>query len=78
MLENLSLFDNNIHGQVPINIEKLQNLSIMNISYNNFNGFVSKKLAAKDAMSMTMINDKGIAVTLNVHSDKDKALASEE
>ena len=77
-LENLSLFDNNMKGQVPINIEKLQNLAVLNISYNNFNGFVTKKLATKDVMSMTMINDKGVAVTLNVHSDKDKAVASEE
>jgi len=50
----------------------------MNISYNNFNGLVSKKLAKKDVMNMTMVNEQGVATTLKVNTDKNSGLASEE
>jgi hypothetical protein len=42
--ENLSLFDNKMNGQVPLELEKLNNLKEMNISYNMFNGLISRNL----------------------------------
>jgi Leucine-rich repeat (LRR) protein len=75
-LENLSLFDNNLEGQVPFELEKLNNLKEMNISYNMFSGLVSRNLATLDTLNMTMINDKGVAVLLDVTIDKNKAFAS--
>jgi hypothetical protein len=42
--ENLSLFDNKMNGQVPFRAEKLDNLKEMNISYNMFNGLISRNL----------------------------------
>jgi len=50
----------------------------MNISYNNFNGVVSSKLAKKDVMNMTMVDQYGVATTLKVDMEKDKAVAEEE
>jgi UDP-galactopyranose mutase len=76
-LENLSLFENNMDGQVPFDLEKLNNLKEMNISYNMFSGLVSRNLSQLDTLNMTMINDKGVAVVLPVR-DKNSALASEE
>jgi Leucine-rich repeat (LRR) protein len=76
-LENLSLFDNNLEGQVPLEIEKLRNLKEMNISYNMFSGLVSKNLASLDTLNMTMLNDKGVAIVLEVAKDN-TAIASED
>jgi hypothetical protein len=42
MLENLSLFENQMEGQVPFDLEKLNNLKEMNISYNKFSGLISR------------------------------------
>jgi hypothetical protein len=42
MLENLSLFENQMEGQVPLCLEKLNNLKEMNISYNKFSGLISR------------------------------------
>jgi hypothetical protein len=47
--ENLSLFDNKMNGQVPSELEKLDNLKEMNISY-MFNG-LSRNLAILDALN---------------------------
>ena len=78
VLEQLSLFDNKMNGQVPFDIEKMNNLKEMNISYNQFSGLVSKDMAKLDVLNMTMINEKGLAVALRVKADKNSALASEE
>ena len=64
-------------GQVPFDLEKLNNLKEMNISYNMFSGLVSKNLAQLDTLNMTMINDKGLAVNLTV-VDKNSAYANED
>ena len=77
-LENFSLFDNEMNGSVPFELEKLNNLKEMNISYNKFRGFVSKDLAILDTLNMTMLNDEGIAVLLNVKADRSTAIASED
>jgi hypothetical protein len=39
-------------------LEKLNNLKEMNISYNKFSGLISRKLAVLDTLNMTMLNDK--------------------
>ena len=77
-LENLSLFDNKMNGQVPLELEKLDNLKEMNISYNMFKGFISRNLAILDTLNMTMLNDKGIAVLLEVSTSKNTAIASDD
>jgi hypothetical protein len=48
---------NKLDGQVPFDLEKLNNLKEMN-SYNMFSGLVSRKLAVLDTLNMTMVNDK--------------------
>jgi hypothetical protein len=78
MLENLSLFENQMEGQVLFDLEKLNNLKEMNISYNKFSGLISRKLAVLDTLNMTMLNDKGMAVLLNVAMDIERPLVSEE
>ena len=65
-------------GQVPFDLEKLNNLKEMNISYNMFSGLVSKNLAQLDTLNMTMINNEGFAVALQVKVDKNSALANED
>ena len=77
-LQQLSLFDNRMNGQVPFDIAKLNNLKEMNISYNQFSGFVSKDLAKLDVLNMTMVNDKGVAQALKVTVNKNTAIVSEE
>ena len=67
-----------MQGQVPFDLEKLNKLKEMNISYNRFSGLVSKDLAKLDVLNMTMINNEGVATTLKVVMDKDKAFASED
>jgi hypothetical protein len=67
-----------MNGQVPFELEKLNNLKEMNISYNQFNGLVSKSLSKLDILNMTMINEKGVAVMLDVEMDKNTAIVSEE
>ena len=65
-------------GTVPFDLEKLKNLKEMNISYNMFNGFVSRNLAKLDTLNMTMINEQGVATTLKVSIDKNSAYAADE
>jgi hypothetical protein len=77
-LENLSLFDNKMIGQVPFELENLNNLKEMNISYNKFNGLVSKDLAVLDTLNMTMLNEQGITVLLSVSTDRNSAIVSED
>jgi hypothetical protein len=77
-LENLSLFENKMDGQVPFDLEKLHNLKEMNISYNMFNGLVSRNLAKLDTLNMTMINEQGVATTLKISIDKNSAYAADE
>jgi len=43
-----------------------------------FSGLVSRNLAKLDVLNMTMINDKGLAVALNVALDRSTAIASED
>ena len=77
-LENLSLFDNKMIGFVPMELERLNNLKEMNISFNKFYGFVSKDLAVLDTLNMTMLNDEGLGILLNVKADRNTAIASED
>ena len=77
-METLSLFENKMDGQVPFDLEKLKNLKEMNISYNMFNGFVTKNLAKLDTLNMTMVNEQGVATTLKVNIDKNSAFAADE
>jgi Leucine-rich repeat (LRR) protein len=78
-LVNLSLFDNNFKGQLPVvDLEKIITLKEMNISYNNFNGMVSERLAKKDILRLTMVNEQGVASSLKINMEKDKAIATEE
>ena len=77
-LENLSLFENNLDGQVPFDLEKLRNLKEMNISYNKFNGLVSRHLAQLDMLNMTMINEQGVATALKVDLNRNSAIAADE
>jgi hypothetical protein len=76
-LENLGLFENNLDGQVPFDLEKISGLKELNLSYNKFNGLVSRQLAQLDTMHMTMINDEGVATTLQVDKGN-SAIATEE
>jgi hypothetical protein len=50
----------------------------MNISYNQFSGLTSRRLAVLDTLNMTMVNDKGVAVLLDVAMDIDRPLVSED
>jgi hypothetical protein len=43
-----------------------------------FNGLISRNLAVLDTLNMTMINDKGVAVLLEVSTSKNTAIASED
>ena len=65
-------------GQIPFDLEKLGKLKEMNISYNMFNGLVSKNLSKLDALNMTMVNEQGVATTLKVNADKNSAFAADE
>jgi hypothetical protein len=65
-------------GQVPFDLEKLNHLKEMNISYNKFNGLVSKNLSKLDTLNMTMINEQGLATTLQVDMTKNTAIATDE
>jgi len=56
----------------------INTLKEINISYNMFSGLVSRNLAKLDVLNMTMINDKGLAVALNVALDRSTAIASED
>ncbi len=58
-LKNFSLFDNSFEGEIPAGIEKLRNLSEMNLSYNKFKGSVSKELILMDSLNMTMFDENG-------------------
>lgn len=77
-LENLSLFDNKMDGQVPFELENLNNLKEMNISYNRFKGLVSKDLAVLDTLNMTMLNEQGMIVLLDVATNRNSAIVSED
>ena len=72
------MFENKFEGQVPFELEKLNQLKEMNISYNMFSGLTSRKLAVLDTLNMTMFNDKGMAVLLGVTMEFQRPLVSEE
>ena len=61
-------------------LEKIKNLREMNLSYNRFSGAVSKHLADLDKMHLTMVNDQGTAVALEVKPSlkSNTAIAEEE
>jgi hypothetical protein len=65
-------------GQVPFELENLNNLKEMNISYNKFKGLVSKNLAVLDTLNMTMLNEQGITVLLDVTTNRNSAIVSED
>ena len=72
------MFENNLDGQVPFDLEKLSNLKEMNISYNMFSGLVSRKLAVLDTLNLTMVNDRGVAVLMDVKMEIERPLVSED
>jgi hypothetical protein len=59
-------------------LENLSNLKEMNISYNMFSGLTSRRLAMLDTLNMTMLNDEGIAVLMNVSMEVERPLVSED
>ena len=67
-----------MNGTVPLELERLKNLKEMNLSYNKFEGFVSRDLAILDTFNMTMLNDEGLAVLLDVKVERNTAIASED
>ena len=66
-LENLSLFDNKMTGGIPAELETMSHLKEMNLSYNCFSGRVSKQLIALDALNMTMLDENGAVILLDVN-----------
>jgi hypothetical protein len=50
----------------------------MNISYNMFSGLVSRKLAVLDTLNLTMFNDRGVAVLMDINIDIERPLVSED
>jgi Leucine-rich repeat (LRR) protein len=71
-LKVLLLNSNYITGTLSPSISKLLQLQM-------FDGLVTKEMSKLDLLSMTMINDKGVAVALkNIELNKNSALASEE
>ncbi|MBF6608951.1 MAG: Two component regulator three Y domain protein, partial [Flavobacterium sp.] len=71
-------FENELQGQVPFDLERLENLRELNISYNRFGGAVSKRLAEKDVLKMTMVNQYGMAAMLPIEIKNNTAIAVEE
>ena len=61
-LETLRLFDNELKGLIPKELETLKKLRELNISYNQFNEPISKNLVDKDALNLTMLTSKGKVV----------------
>ena len=59
LLISLNLFENKMDGQIPFDLEKLGNLKEMNISYNMFNGLVSKNLSKLDKSFEDFISFNG-------------------
>jgi hypothetical protein len=76
-LQNLSLFNNGFEGEIPQGLEKLHNLSEMNLSYNKFAGGVSKNLALLDALNMTMFDENGNMFLLELNAEKDNTVIIE-
>lgn len=66
-----SLFDNNFEGEIPKGLEKLHNLSEINLFYNHFKGSVSKDLALLDALTMTMFDENGNPFLLEINTEKE-------
>lgn len=76
-LQNLSFFDNNFEGEIPKELEKLHNLSELNLSYNKFKGTVSKSLALLDPLNMTMFDEDGNPFLLEINTEKETSIVSE-
>lgn len=76
-LQNLSLFDNSFEGEIPKELEKLHNLSEMNLSYNKFTGTVSKSLALLDPLNMTMLDEEGIPFLLEINTEKETTIVTQ-
>ena len=72
------MFEINFEGQVPTDLENLNYLKEMNISYNKFSGLVTKKLAQLDTLNMTMLNENGEEIVMSVTKEMNGAVASEE
>ena len=43
-----------------------------------FSGLISRRLAVLDTLNMTMVNDKGLAVLMNVAMEVERPLVIEE
>ena len=52
-LENLSLFDNQLNGTIP-SLEKMANLTAINLSLNNFKDFSDSSLVSLDRFKLQM------------------------
>ena len=76
-LQNLSLFDNNLEGEIPGGLEKLHNLTELNLSYNKFKGTVSKNLAVLDVLNMTMLDENGNPVLLEINTEKETTIVTQ-
>jgi len=76
-LQNISLFDNNFNGEIPKELEKLPNLTEMNLSYNKFNGSISKNLALMDPLNMTMFDENGNPFLLELNTEKESTIVTE-
>lgn len=76
-LQNLSLFDNNLEGEIPHEMDKMHNLAEMNLSYNRFKGGVSKNLALLDALNMTMFDENGNPFLLEINTEKQTTIVTE-
>ena len=63
---------------MPFDLENLNDLKEMNISYNKFSGLVTKKLANLDTLNMTMLNENGEEIVMTVTKETNEAVASEE
>ena len=76
-LQNLSLFDNNLEGEIPGGLEKLHNLTELNLSHNKFKGTVSKNLAVLDVLNMTMLDENGNPVLLEINTEKETTIVTQ-
>lgn len=66
-----------IEGEIPSGIQKLHNLAELNLSYNKFKGTVSKNLALLDALNMTLFDETGNPVLLEINTEKETTIVTQ-
>jgi len=72
----LNLADNNFEGEIANELEKLNHLSGLNLSYNKFSGSVSKSLILLDALNMTMMDENGNPFLLENNTEKETTIVT--